>query len=98
MGDCIYNVHAYLRCCFVCLFVCLFSVNVSRARLRPTGAAGAEYINASFVDVSSIIMFALLFAVPTTVHSCAVNSTCRDNCSVTIEHSMYVALPLLPGQ
>lgn len=26
--------------------------NVNRARLRPTGAPGADYINASFVDVS----------------------------------------------
>ncbi len=26
--------------------------NLSRARLRPTGATGGEYINGSFVDVS----------------------------------------------
>lgn len=25
--------------------------NLSRTRLRPTGVTGAEYINASFVDV-----------------------------------------------
>ncbi len=29
-----------------------FPDNLSRARLRPTGVTGGEYINASFVDVS----------------------------------------------
>ena len=28
------------------------SVNMTRVRLRPTGVKGADYINATFVDVS----------------------------------------------
>ncbi len=31
---------------------CSCSDNICRARLRPTGAPGSDYINASFVDVS----------------------------------------------
>ena len=30
--------------------------NLSRTRLRPTGVTGAEYINASFVDVSCALI------------------------------------------
>ena len=30
--------------------------NLSRTRLRPTGVTGAEYINASFVDVSCAVI------------------------------------------
>ena len=30
--------------------------NLSRVRLRPTGVTGAEYINASFVDVSCAVI------------------------------------------
>ena len=35
--------------------VCTYSDNMSRVRLRPTGVTGAEYINASFLDVSSLL-------------------------------------------
>ena len=30
----------------------IFLDNLSRTRLRPTGVTGAEYYNASFIDVS----------------------------------------------
>ena len=33
--------------------------NMSRARLRPTGEDGSEYINASFVDVSELLCIVL---------------------------------------
>ena len=38
---------------FVMLFFVYITDNINRVRLRPTGVTGGEYINASFVDVSS---------------------------------------------
>ena len=36
----------------VVVVVVVVADNMSRARLRPTGEDGSEYINASFIDVS----------------------------------------------
>ena len=36
--------------------------NVGRVRLRPTGVTGADYINASFIDVSSLSKRGPLFS------------------------------------
>ena len=33
---------------------------MSRARLRPTGEDGSEYINASFVDVSELLCIVIV--------------------------------------
>ena len=37
----------------IVVVVVVVADNMSRARLRPTGEDGSEYINASFIDVSA---------------------------------------------
>ena len=45
-----FHTHTHTHTCFECLPY-FTVVNTNRARLRPTGTPGADYVNASFIDV-----------------------------------------------
>ena len=71
----------------------LSSVNTNRARLRPTGTPGADYINASFVDVrtmSTILTITLILYIAW----CHFNQSLHISCRV-IRSVMRTSLPRL---
>ena len=70
------------------------SDNLTRARLRPTGEEGSDYINASFVDVSQAEVYSLLnpHSVPNLWHYITLHSV-PISWHFILPHSVPVVFP-----
>ena len=72
------------------LLVYAIADNLSRARLRPSGEDGSEYINASFIDVSGTgVVCELKSIVCTYTCLCNMFGACMSTCNNWSQWCIY---------